>query len=146
MYRASKIAAWFERNPKLGTFVQFAKFSIVGFSNTLMSLAIYYLCFNLLDMHYQIAYLIAFVVSVTNAYYWNSRYVFKNGRTYGAGEHFGAYCKAFLAYGSTYLLSLILLYVWVEKCKINENIAPLINLLVSIPLNYVLNKRWAFKK
>ena len=145
MHRISRLSTWLRRSPRFGTFVQFAKFCIVGFSNTTLSLAIYYLCFNLLSFHYQVSYLIAFIVSVTNAYYWNSRYVFKNGRTYGAGEHFGAYYKAFLAYGSTYLLSLILLYVWVEKCKINENIAPLINLLVSIPLNYILNKRWAFK-
>ena len=132
-------------HPRWGSLLQFIKFGIVGVSNTLISLAVYWLCFYSLHLHYQLSNLIAFVISVTNAYYWNSRYVFQKGKRRTLHEHAKAYTKAFLSYGSTYLLSVALLYVWVEKLGVSEGIAPLINLLVTIPLNFVLNKKWAFK-
>ncbi len=135
-----------ERHPRWGGLVQFVKFGMVGISNTLIALGVYWVCFYLLHMHYQLSNLISFVVSVTNAYYWNSKYVFKSGVKRTAKEHVRAYGKAFLSYGSTYLLSAALLYLWVEKLHISEGIAPIINLLVTIPMNFLLNKFWAFRQ
>lgn len=134
-----------DKHPTWGSVIQFVKFGIVGISNTLISLGVYWLCFYLLHMHYQLSNLIAFIVSVTNAYYWNSKYVFKSGVKRTFREHIKAYSKAFLSYGSTYLLSAALLYVWVERLHVSEGIAPLINLLATIPLNFILNKKWAFR-
>ena len=55
--------------------------------------------------------------------------------------------KTFIAYGSTgIVLASVLLYVWVDILHISEYVAPLINLVITIPLNFVLNKLWAFKK
>lgn len=124
---------------------QFIKFSVVGVSNTLISLGVYWLCFYVFHWHYQVCNLLAFVISVTNAYYWNQRYVFaKEGkRTFQA--HLRAYGKAFLSYGSTYLLSVALLSLWIEVLHVNEGIAPLINLIITIPANYLLNRFWAFR-
>lgn len=134
-----------EKHPTWGGLIQFVKFGIVGVSNTLISLGVYWLCFYLLHMHYQLSNLISFVVSVTNAYYWNSRYVFNHGVKRNAKEHICAYGKAFVSYGATFLLSAAMLYLWVEKLHISEGVAPMINLLVTIPLNFILNKFWAFK-
>lgn len=134
-----------KKHPTWGGVIQFFKFGIVGVSNTLISLGVYWMCFYLLHMHYQLSNLIAFVVSVTNAYYWNSKYVFKSGEKRTFREHIKAYIKAFLSYGSTYLLSAALLYIWVDRLHVSEGIAPLINLLVTIPLNFILNKKWAFR-
>ena len=53
--------------------------------------------------------------------------------------------KTFLCYGSTFLLGTVLLFVMVHYLKISEMLAPLINLVVTIPLNFILNKFWAFK-
>ncbi len=125
---------------------QFIKFGLVGVSNTLISLGVYYLCVNLLDMHYQLANLLGFVISVTNAYYWNSRYVFKMGTHRTFGEHLRTYAKTVTAYGGTYLLSTGLLWLWVDVVGISENIAPLINLCITIPLNFIINKLWTFRK
>src|SRR5574344_1483600 len=97
--------AWLEKmeqHPKFGPLVQFVKFGLVGVSNTLLSLGVYWLCFYGRHILYQLSNLISFVISVTNAYYWNSRYVFKNGVTYTLKQHVKAYFKAFASYGSTY--------------------------------------------
>lgn len=144
----SKIGAWLKKaegHPRLSKYMQFIKFGLVGVSNTLISLAVYQFGLHVLKMYYQWANILSFVVSVTNAYYWNSRFVFKSGGNYTLKQHLAAYSKAFLSYGSTFLLSTALLTLWVEVVSISQSIAPVINLLITIPLNFVLNKFWAFK-
>ena len=126
--------------------IQFIKFGIVGVSNTLINLGVYYFCIYVLGLHYQLANLIGFFVSVTNAYYWNSKYVFKGDGKRSWSEHIKQYGKTVTAYGGTYLLGVALLWLWVEKLHIPEGIAPLINLIITIPLNFVINKFWTFRK
>ena len=38
-----------------------------------------------------------------------------------------------------------LLWFWIDACGVSEYVAPIINLLVTVPLNFLLNKFWAFK-
>ena len=60
---------------------------------------------------------------------------------------FSALMKTYAAYGFTGLfLSEVLLMLWVNKLGINEYIAPIINLLVTVPLNFLMQKYWAFKE
>lgn len=129
----------------LATLWQFIKFSVVGVSNTLISLGTYWLCYNVFHWHYQVSNVVSFVVSVTNAYYWNQRYVFAKEGERDAKAHMKAYGKAFLSYGSTFLLGTALLTLWVEVCHIDKNLAPVINLIITIPANFLLNRYWAFR-
>lgn len=119
---------------------QFIKFGIVGISNTIISLAVYYILI-FLNFNYILANTIGFVVSVLNAYYWNSRYVFENS-TEKSGKRL---LKTFISYGCTFLLSTLLLFIMVDCLHISQLIAPIINLIVTVPLNFLLNKFWAFK-
>lgn len=125
--------------------LQFIKFGIVGVSNTLISYVVYVL-FVLGGVHYLIASLMGFVISVLNAYYWNNKYVFKSQD----GEKriwWKVLIKTFISYAGTgLLLSNVLLIVWVEVLKLSEIIAPILTLFITIPLNFLLNKYWAFKK
>lgn len=65
------------------------------------------------------------------------------------GEHrslLKSLLKTYVSYSFTGLfLNSILLVLWVQVFHINEFIAPIINLLVSVPLNFIINKYWAFK-
>ena len=125
-------------------FIQFVKFGLVGVSNTLISY-ISYLLFVLLGCHYLIASILSFVVSVTNSFYWNNRYVFREEEG-KKRSWWHTYIKTFLAYASTGLvLNNILLVLWVDVLGISELVAPLVNLIITIPLNYIINKFWAFK-
>lgn len=120
---------------------QFAKFCFVGFSNTFISYSIYYIL-KYLGVHFLAAFSIGFGISVLNAYYWSNKYVFE--RTH---EKLGKnLMKMYLSYGLTFLLSNLLLALFVNLLKISENIAPIILLLITIPLNFVLNKFWVFSK
>jgi len=120
---------------------QFIKFGIVGLSNTAISLLVYYFFIWLNKDLYIIGNVMGFIVSVVNAFYWNNRYVFTNE----GKNNLRTFLRSCIIYTFTFLLSTILLFIWVNKIGILEEIAPLINLCITIPLNFLLNKFWAFK-
>lgn len=58
-----------------------------------------------------------------------------------------ALIKTYISYSFTGLfLNNVLLILWVQIFHISELIAPVINLLISVPVNFLINKFWAFKK
>ena len=128
-----------DRKDFLSFVIQFIKFGIVGVSNTLISLAVYYFLIYL-GINYLLACSIGFVVSVANAYYWNSRYVFKKSDK----NKIRTLLKTYSSYGITFFLSLGLMFLMVDILGISEYIAPLVNLCITIPINFLLNKFWAF--
>lgn len=119
---------------------QFVKFGLVGVSNTVLNLVVYYGLLYL-GVHYLIANTAGFLVSVLNAYYWNKKFVFKNLET----KISKSLIKTYVSYGSTFLLGTGLMFVMVHYLHVSETVAPIINLLVTIPLNFLLNKFWTFK-
>lgn len=126
------------------TISQLIKFGIVGLSNTFIGYLVYSLCIWL-GLHYLIANLIGFIVSVLNAYYWSDRFVFKKdeGETRSTVK---TILKTYIAYGSTgLLLASILLYLYVDMLHISEYVAQLLVLIVTIPINFIINKFWSFK-
>ena len=132
-------------NPIVQKWWQFIKFGIVGVSNTLISLAVYEVCIAL-GVHYLLADPIGLVISVVNAYYWNNRCVFGDGQKKPFSHHVRMYFKSLAAYGGTFVMNLLLLMLWVEIVGIPEWLAPFINLAVTIPINFLVNKYWTFKK
>lgn len=135
---------WLE-HPLFEKLWQFIKFGIVGASNTLISLAVYEICVHL-GCHYLLANAIGLVLSVINAYYWNNRCVFGDGQKKPLAHHVKTYLKSLAAYGGTFVLDSLLLVLWVEIIGIPETLAPVLNLLITIPINFLVNKYWTFKK
>ena len=130
----------------IAKFWQFIKFGIVGVSNTLISLAVYQIALNALGMHYLAANLLGLVISVINAYYWNNRCVFGGGEKRPFSQHLALYFKSLTAYGGTFVLDSLLLVFWVEAVGIPESLAPVLNLCITIPLNFFINKYWTFRR
>ena len=88
---------------------------------------------------------IAFLLSVLWSFYWNNKYVFaQDGGT--KRVWWKALLKTYLCYGFTgILLNNVLSWIWITKLGISKFAAPLINLIISVPLNFMLNKLWAFQ-
>lgn len=134
------------------SFMQFVKFGIVGVSNTVLSYLLNIgalFAFQKMGMSPDYDYLVAgwfsFVVSVAWSYYWNNRYVFKkeDGET---RVWWKALLKTYVAYSFTGIfLGTFLAWLWVSVFNISKIIAPLLNLVISVPLNFLINKFWAFK-
>lgn len=125
--------------------VQFFKFGLVGVCNTAISLAIYYI-FIFVDKDLYIAgNVVGFIVSTFNAYFWNNKYVFKekDNKKNTISKH--KIVKTYISYAITLLLGTALLSVQVELLNINEKIAPLINLAITVPINFLMNKLWVYR-
>ena len=128
--------------------IQFIKFWIVGLSNTVIGYLIYvatlfllrkFNLFGTIDIY--IAQFVMFMLSVLWSYYWNSKKVFVNSKE----TLLNSLLKTYMTYACTsLLLSEILLLVWTKVFGISEYVAPLISLLVTVPLNYIIHKRWVF--
>lgn len=123
--------------------VQFIEFGLVGVLNTVISLAVYYILL-FFHIHYVLANGIGFVLGTLNAYYWNNKYVFKAGRSVKRSKA-KSITKVFVSYGCSLIISTVLLYIWIDVLSISDKIAPIINLCITTPLNFLLNKFWAFK-
>ena len=132
--------------------IQFVKFGIIGLSNTVISYVIYVVVLLFLQKYgyfpktdYLIGQFIGFVISVLWSFYWNRKYVFDaadNTRVPWPQ----ALLKTYISYAFTGIfLNSILSVLWVEWFGVPKIVAPIINLLISVPLNFILNKFWAFK-
>ena len=123
-------------------FQQFIKFGLVGVSNTIISLGIYYLLVYL-NIHPVIANAVGFIVSVINSFFWNNKFVFVEKTEYNNKK---AFVKVFVSYGVSFILSTVLIELFVDVLHISKYLAPILRLLVTIPLNFFMNKLWAFKE
>ena len=124
--------------------LQFIKFGIVGLSNTVISYGIY-VVLTFIGVQYVFANIIAFVISVLNSFFWNNRFVFKKKNSENRNPWWSL-IKTFLTYGLTGLvLSNILLIAFVELFNISKYLAPLLILIITVPLNFFINKFWAFR-
>ena len=149
--------------------MQFVKFSLVGVMNTLISEGLYVIIV-FFGGHYLVASIVGFALSVLNAYYWNNRYVFKQSEGEERRVWWKTLLKTYAAYSGGQLLNMALLGLWVDIIQIGnwfgwladwfqgigivqldagtvgEIVAAGVNLVVTVPLNYVVNKYWTFGK
>lgn len=135
----------------LAEMIRFIKFGIIGVSNTAVSYTIYVASLFFLrrlgpstEMDLFLAQLNAFVWSVLWSFYWNSRIVFQR-KEENRRSFWKSLLKTYVSYSfSGLLLSSILLYFCVHILHISEFLAPLLGLAVTVPVNYLMNKFWAF--
>ncbi len=125
------------------TIFQFVKFGIVGVSNTAISLIVYYIIYWINPEWYMIGNVAGWVISVANAFFWNNKYVFKS-QSEGVKQLLKRIGKTYLSYGATFVMSTVFLYVEVDILHWSAVICPIINLVLTIPLNFLLNKFWTF--
>ncbi|MCM1542283.1 MAG: GtrA family protein, partial [Blautia sp.] len=147
---------------------QFIKFGIVGVSNTLISQGIYSVLV-FFKVPYLLAYFIGFVLSVLNAYYWSNKYVFKSDPGQGERVWWKVLIKTYVAYLWGFIVSSVLLVVWVDLVQLSrymggfagwfaehgvskfdadflgQTLAAVINLFITVPMNFLVNKFWAYK-
>ena len=125
-------------------FVQFIKFGIVGAINTIVFYVVYAVLVYI-KVPYLLANIIAAMVSILNSYFWNNRYVFKLGKNENRNV-WSTLIKTFFSYTATWLvISNIVLVFFVEIIHVSEYIAPVFVLFITVPLNFIINKYWAFK-
>lgn len=125
-------------------FMQFVKFCVVGLSNFMISYVVYAAALAI-GFHWIVGSILGFIVSVLNAFYWNNKYVFVQND----GEQrswWKALVKTYVSYAfSGLVLANILLFLWNDILEIPELWGPIINLAITTPINFIMNKLWAFR-
>ena len=129
---------------------QFIGFCIVGFSNTIIGYLIYVISLYVLrklnifnDVDIYIVQFIMILLSVLWSFYWNKMKVFKSENKSILIELLKTYASYAL---TTLFLAEILLMLWTKFLNINEYIAPLLTLAITVPLNFIIQKLWVFSK
>ena len=133
------------------TLRQFIKFGIIGISNTILSYIINVIVLYLLKpfdfkWDFIVGNIIEFILSVLWSFYWNNKYTFKleNGERRNVRS---TLLRMYISYSVTgIVINNILSLMWLSVFRVNRYIAPAINIFISAPINFCLNKLWAFKK
>ena len=126
--------------------IQFIRFGLVGVINTFVSYFITNGCYYILSIPMQICNIIAFVLSVIVSFILNSLFVFDN-REFRFNAILKTLSKLYIMYSFTgLLLTALLLEIEVNRFDIPLYIASLMNLAITVPINFLLSKFWAFRK
>ena len=131
------------------SFMQFIKFCLVGVSNAVVyyvayagSLIIFRKASVFGGLDYQVSQIIGFVISVFWAFSINRKFVFSGEKD----SYLISLCKFYITYAFTGLfMNSFLLFIW-KEIGISEFIGPVINILFTTPVNFILSKKWTFKK
>ena len=120
--------------------LQLGKFCAVGASGYVVNLSVFYVCAKVLDVHHLLAATAAFVVAVSNNFWWNRHWTFKarSGRAgFQAARFFAVSIAAFL-------FAAAILELLVSVAGVPEVAAQAMSLVAATPLNFVGNKMWSF--
>ena len=130
---------------KKETIIQFIKFGFVGGINTVLSYAIYYVLCIILGFNYLLSQGIAWFITVFISYVLNNIMTFSDGGS--TNWSIKNLVKVYISYSVTGLfLATFLSWIWVDVLSVEKVFAPIINLFFTIPLNFLLNKYWAYAK
>ncbi len=124
---------------------QFVKFGIVGSINSILGLVIYWICIWI-GTHYLVANATGFIITVAISYVLNNTFTFLPSDGARVSWSFKALLKVYVSYFFTgILINSVLLWFWNDYIGISENLSPILNLFVTVPINFLLNKLWAYK-
>jgi putative flippase GtrA len=111
---------------------EFGRFLVAGAINTALSFSLY-LIFNLY-FHYQLAYWLAFFLGILFSFWVNSRWVFRAAMNW----------KTFLAFPFVYLFQYffgaVLLHILVEMLGISEWTSPIVVIVCSVPVTFLMSR------
>jgi dolichol-phosphate mannosyltransferase len=119
---------------------QLARFTAVGASGYVVNLVTFALCVHGLDLDFRIAAVIAFLVAVTNNFWWNRHWTFQ-----ARAGHAGQQAARFLVVSAAaFGVNFAILEVLVTVADFKEVVAQAIAVAAATPCNFVGNKLWTF--
>ena len=119
--------------------IQLAKFGVVGVLGYAINLGVYVL---ILGIGAHAAAAISFIVSASSNYWWNRHWTFAENK-----GHFGHQgVKFFAVSGGALLVNQLWLLVFLDWLKFGKIEAQAIAILLVVPLNFLGNKLWSFRR
>jgi putative flippase GtrA len=119
---------------------QLARFTAVGASGYAVNLVAFTLCVHGASLDYRLAATVAFVVAVTNNFWWNRHWTFD-----ARGGHAGQQASRFLVVSlAAFVVNLALLQILVDEVHVARVLAQAIAVAAATPCNFLGNKLWTF--
>ena len=119
--------------------LQLAKFGLVGLSGYVVNLVVYA---ALLGIGAHKAALVSFIVSAANNYWWNRHWTFSDQKGHFAQQGLRFFVVALAALAVNQLWLLVFLD-WLGWGKI---VSQAIAIILVMPLNFLGNKLWSFRR
>lgn len=119
--------------------LRFIKFSLVGASNTLITIVAYWIFINLFKMSFLLSNTVAYILGIVNSYFWNTRWVFKDSNADNTVIKFIIVNIVALA------ASNFCIFILVKNMNINMYISQIVAIGFSMVINFILNKTWTFE-
>jgi dolichol-phosphate mannosyltransferase len=119
--------------------VQLGKFCLVGGIGYVVNLVVYTALLQT-GIHYLAAASCSFVVAVTNNYFWNRHWTFRDRR-----GHFGVQGLQFLVVSAVSLgANLLVLHILI-RLGAGKLVGQAIAIVIVTPLNFLGNRLWSFR-
>lgn len=116
----------------------FVRFLVLGSLNTVVTYGLYLVLLPLLP--YQACYTVAFIAGIVIAYVFNRTLVFLSHRG------MRSVVVLPLVYLAQYLVSLLVLWLWIDKAGLSPALGPLIAIAVTVPLTYLLSREIFYER
>ncbi|GEN49043.1 cell wall teichoic acid glycosylation protein gtcA [Ligilactobacillus pobuzihii E100301 = KCTC 13174] len=115
-----------------------------GGLTTLINIVAFYLFGTVFDLYYQLANVIAWLLSVLFAFFTNKVWVF--GSKYTTAKAFWSEMGKFFFYrGVSLLVDAFIMYLGISVFKIDDNLTKLIDQVFVVVINYFFSKFLIFK-
>jgi putative flippase GtrA len=120
--------------------LQLGRFALVGASGYVVNLAVFALAVHALGIHYRVAAVAAFLVSVANNFWWNRHWTFAAHDRHAGFQAMRFLLVSVVAFGFSYLVLILL----VEDAGAAKVLAQAIAIVAATPLNFLGQKLWSF--
>jgi putative flippase GtrA len=124
------------------TFRQLVKFGLVGATGFVINVSVFAFCLRVLDVHYRIAYVIAFCVAVTNNFVWNRVWTFRHQKD---DSHVAMQGARFFAVSLVAAAGGFVLLEAFVRSGLPKIPAEMLAVALVVPISFLGNKHWSFR-
>lgn len=129
----------------INKYQELIKYLVIGVVTTVINYIVFALLVNTIKIDMHISNIIAWIISVIFAYFTNKLFVFES-----KSFKFDVIGKEIVTFGAARIFSLLLeeviLYVFVDRLRMEKLLIKLIANIIVIIVNYILSKFIIFKK
>jgi putative flippase GtrA len=126
---------------KTHNWLQLVRFGAVGASGYVVNLAVFAACLHLLGIDYRVSAVLAWIVSVTNNFWWNRHWTFGAKEAHPLRQGIRFFAVSLVVFGFSYGVLVGL----VSGMGVTKVLAQAIAIAAGTPLNFVGQKLWSFK-
>lgn len=121
--------------------LQLMRFGAVGVIGYLINLGVFAICVHPLAIDYRLAFVIAFVISVGNNFWWNRHWTFDAKHQHPVFQGARFFTVSVVAQAFAY----VILVALVSGTGLEKVVAQAIAVAAATPLSFVGQKLWSFR-